>query len=704
MTTDVDIIQRARLDALARTGLVDAPPEPGLQRLADLAVRVLDVPVCLVTLVDDHRQFFAAQSGSPEQLQRDRQTPLSHSLCQFVVEDQADLVIEDTRELARTRDNGAVTDLDVVAYAGVPLATPDGVVYGSLCAIDFQPREWSHDDLATLHALGEAVASEIEVRALLAERDEALATQLRFRKRLEAKRKRVLMLARIGETTDAVDDHRLLARAVAQHLVPELCDWCVVEIAPHELEDKVVAIGAPNERQRAAVEELRTLARATDEWESPTLRAYESHEPVYLERVEATDMVSTGTFDGLPPRLVELIDQVGIGTVSSMPLVSHERVLGSISFVRTEAGAGFDDLERDLQGEVARRLAMAVESGRLREALQHRARAAEVIEAIGDGVVLAGEDGRVSLWNPAAERIIGVSEADALGRQLETLAPQLAAVAQEQDDPDGAGTMVKLQRVDGETRWLSVTAVHIDGSAVFALRDVTDEHLLEQTRHELIATVSHQLRTPVASILAAAVTLQREDIALPPTTISTIIDTIVQQSQRLVDLCGDVLLASRLDSGAHKVNVDHVPLAPLLAELVGAAQIVDDTHTVVLDVPEPSPVALGDEHGLRQLFGNLLDNAIKYSPDGGEIRVESWATPGGVCVAIQDPGIGIPVSEHDRVFERFYRLDPHMRRGVGGSGLGLYVVRGLARLMGGHVEIEQPATGGTRMVVTIPSA
>lgn len=693
-----------RREALARTGLLDAPAEPGLTRLATLAARVLDAPLCLITLVDDDRQFFAAQAGSPGSLHEARETPLSHSFCQHVVSDEHEIVIEDARSDPRVADNPAIDAYGVIAFAGVPLATPEGVVYGSVCVIDHEPRTWSERDLEHLRALAEAAASEIEVRALLAEREVALATEREIRARLEAKRQRIFLLAKIGELTDAIDDHRELAQTVAMELVPGLCDWCIVEIEPDRIgDDVVVAIGAADESHRADIERLRTIARATPTWDSPTTRAYFKHEPTYVEQVEVDQFVTTGRAKDLPGEMNELLVRVGLGSILSMPLVAHERVLGSISYVRRDA-VGFDVVQRELQGEIARRLASVVEATRLREALEERARAAEVIEAIGDGVVLVGGDGRVSLWNPAVAHITGVHGGEALGRDLAELAPQLAELASCPADP-ATSVMFELTRPDGDLRWVSVTSVHVDRSCVFALRDVTDEHLLEQTRHELIATVSHQLRTPVASILAAAVTLQRDDIELPPATISLVIDTIVEQSQRLVDLCSDVLLASRLDSGAHEVASDQVPLAPLLDEVVRAAQLpTGDTHTIVLELASEAPTVLGDAHGLRQLVGNLLDNAVKYSPDGGTITIRAREFAGMVQIDVQDPGIGIPVSEHDRVFERFYRLDPHMKRGVGGSGLGLYVARGLARLMGGRIDIDQPVEGGTRMIVTLPAA
>ncbi|PAP77595.1 GAF domain-containing sensor histidine kinase [Rubrivirga marina] len=164
-----------RQQALWVTGLLDSPPEPSFDRLTDLVRMILDVPVALVSLIDRDRQFFKSQQGLPEPWCSLRQTPLSHSFCQHVVDQAEPLVVPDAREHPLVQDNLAIEDLSVVAYLGVPLATPDNVVIGSLCAIAPEPRQWTERDLATLEALAESVMTEIAVRYHLEQRNAAAA-------------------------------------------------------------------------------------------------------------------------------------------------------------------------------------------------------------------------------------------------------------------------------------------------------------------------------------------------------------------------------------------------------------------------------------------------------------------------------------------------------------------------------------------------
>ena len=156
------ILDEGRLDALARTGLLDSAPAPSFDRLTRLASRVLDAPVALVSLVDRDRQFFKSCVGLPEPWSSSRETPLSHSVCQHVVISRRPLVVRDLREDPELRDNLAVPDLGVIAYLGIPLITSGGAVLGSLCVIDGRPRDWTSEEVALVSELATVVVEAIE--------------------------------------------------------------------------------------------------------------------------------------------------------------------------------------------------------------------------------------------------------------------------------------------------------------------------------------------------------------------------------------------------------------------------------------------------------------------------------------------------------------------------------------------------------------
>jgi hypothetical protein len=153
-----------RLNALARTRLLDTVPDPALDRLAKLTAKALDVPVALVSLVESDRQFFAACVGLPQPWATSRQTPLSHSFCQHAVSSRRALVVNDAREHPMLRTNLAIRDLAVIAYAGVPLIDGEGNALGSLCAIDSKPRDWTERDLDVLTDMANWVTSILSER------------------------------------------------------------------------------------------------------------------------------------------------------------------------------------------------------------------------------------------------------------------------------------------------------------------------------------------------------------------------------------------------------------------------------------------------------------------------------------------------------------------------------------------------------------
>src|SRR3954468_7512980 len=164
-----------RLQALRSTALLDSPPEEAFDRLTRLASHALNVPVALVSLVADDRQFFKSCLGVAEPWASRRGTPLSHSFCQHAVASGEPLVIEDARETPLVRDNLAIRDLDVIAYAGFPLTTSDGAVLGTFCAIDSQPRTWSDADLAFVREMAQSAMTEIELRTAVRRLEDARA-------------------------------------------------------------------------------------------------------------------------------------------------------------------------------------------------------------------------------------------------------------------------------------------------------------------------------------------------------------------------------------------------------------------------------------------------------------------------------------------------------------------------------------------------
>jgi PAS domain S-box-containing protein len=349
---------------------------------------------------------------------------------------------------------------------------------------------------------------------------------------------------------------------------------------------------------------------------------------------------------------------------------------------------------------------------RSRVSKQERERAERVLAHVGDGVFLVDHDGVIRLWNPAAEAITGL-RADAIcDRSAEEMIPGWAMigarvpVARRPGDVDDASSpeTVPLE-IDGREIWLSIVGVTLGDGIVYAFRDVTRERRLEELRAQFVATISHELRTPLASLHGAAMTLLEREHDLHEKTRHDLLDMISAQSKRLADLVEEILLTGQLDSGSLRVVTEPFDPEEIVWAAAAAARLrVGDETTIDVSIPAVLPRVAGDAARTRQVLMNLVDNAIKYSPHGGRIELGVEVDGGHARFTVHDEGLGIPLGEQKRIFEKFYRLDPDHRRGIGGSGLGLYICRELVRSMNGRIWVDSNPGTGTTFTFELPVA
>jgi PAS domain S-box-containing protein len=393
-----------------------------------------------------------------------------------------------------------------------------------------------------------------------------------------------------------------------------------------------------------------------------------------------------------------------------VPLVSGGRTLGSISFVSGESGRRFGTGDLAFAEELARQAAAAVDNAQLYAEAENRAQAARALASVADGVFLLDAAGVVRLWNAAAEAITGLRAESLLGRRADEALPGWAEVTDRvplAGSPGPAGSRAESVplEIDGRELWLSITGVELDEGAVYAFRDLTEERAVEKMKSDFVATVSHELRTPLAAIYGSALTVRRRDLALDDELRERLLTVIAEESTRLAEIIDDLLLASHLDSGGLEADVQSCDARRLAQGVLDAAGThLPERVSLVLDAPKRLPRVAADPGQLRQVLANVVDNAVKYSPDGGEVRLELEPRDGRMRFAVRDSGLGIPSKEQARIFEKFYRLDPNMTRGIGGTGLGLYICRELVRRVGGRIWVESEIGKGSTFFVELPLA
>jgi signal transduction histidine kinase len=320
-----------------------------------------------------------------------------------------------------------------------------------------------------------------------------------------------------------------------------------------------------------------------------------------------------------------------------------------------------------------------------------------VLASMEDGVLLFGPGGGTRLANPAVEAQLGARPAS-----LEALLPLGLRHLAERAALTQAVLAVEVQTGTPARTLRGFAAPTKDGSVVLVIRDITETRRLDQVRRDFVANASHELKTPAASIQAAAETIRTAAVE-DPSVIPRFASQLEREAARLSRIVSDLLDLSRLESGS------------VLDETVALDAIVRDEGErfekpaaeagVGLSVQaSTAPRVRGSARELALLVRNLVDNAIRYTAPGGSVHVELASDDGEVVLAIADTGIGIPHRDLPRIFERFYRVDRARSRETGGTGLGLSIVKHVAENHGGRVEVTSELGQGTRFEVRLPAS
>jgi two-component system, OmpR family, phosphate regulon sensor histidine kinase PhoR len=419
--------------------------------------------------------------------------------------------------------------------------------------------------------------------------------------------------------------------------------------------------------------------------------------------------------------IVRRLPDEGLKTRAAMmvPVRDEGRVVGVVQLMSDEQQYTTEHLEvtEGLVSQMAvavRNAALQKEHRRLeaaeaaaRAAAAEREQAAQVLDAVGDGVFLVDADGVVQLWNRAAQLMTGLDADTVQGRPIEATFGDWPALAGRIPVAEGrsvASSVTLPVEVGGRDLWLSFVAVHGADGIVYAFRDLSSERRLDEEKSDFVATISHELRTPMSAVYGAAETLLHRSDQLTPEQRQQLLEMIAAQAARLSQITTEVLLTTRLERG-------DVPLERKVVDVGQLADLVvrtmrpqfEPAASLELEVGSEAARAAGDADRIQQVLVNLVDNAYKHGGHGPiVVRVESGN--GGVRVSVIDRGPGIDRAEQQRIFEKFYRAGPSLTREAGGTGLGLYISRELVRRMGGKLTVRSEPGAGATFLFDLPRA
>jgi two-component system, OmpR family, phosphate regulon sensor histidine kinase PhoR len=330
-----------------------------------------------------------------------------------------------------------------------------------------------------------------------------------------------------------------------------------------------------------------------------------------------------------------------------------------------------------------------------------------VLDGMAEGIWVTDEAGTVVRHNDALRAML-LTAGDIVGqRPLALLRDDTLSDAVSRACREGASTRLELtlEGLFPRTLAIRVTPLGRDlpGSAA-VFHDVTELRRLEKVRKAFVANVSHELRTPITAIRGYAETLQ--DGALRDAQVAPrMVEIIHRQSQRLSELVEDLLELSRLESRELQLEVADVPLAAALARATDVVRPKAQGKRIFIELDVPQElIAKGDARAVEQVLLNLLDNAVKYTPEGGRVAVTGGLEEGRCAVHVRDTGVGIEPRHQARIFERFYRVDKGRSRDMGGTGLGLSIVKHLMNAMGGEVRVESQPNEGSVFTIFLPAA
>jgi signal transduction histidine kinase len=585
-------------------------------------------------------------------------------------------------------------DLDAVASSGEPKVVDEGT--GSLLIVPLTThgRPIGTMTLAAVHGLRRYANGEIEFAFDLARRAALAADNGLLHERERRVRGAGAQLQRVTEVLAATMTGAEVVDVLVREASASLgatASW-IAELDRNQGELRLLgSIGYSPQLAEA-------YARLSLELDNPTVHAARERKTIWFESAEAVGESY--------PHMVDDYRRAGFEAMAIAPLVVAGRTTGVIA-LNFEHRRTFRDDEKRLLVAVADQCGQALERARLHSELQDRADAALVLAHVGDGVFQLDASGRVLMWNRGAEVITGIAEEEAVGLPIgqlifdwDKISPHISIT----DVPLAFGRRDALPaQIASRELWLVISGVETGEGVVYAFRDVTESEELERARRDFLATASHELRTPLSGVFGAAKTLLHR--RLDETTQHALLEVIENQTARLGQILDELLFASRLDAGLTDVVVDDSDLAPLIED-AAKLQRPRLPPELTLDVSvgdEPLRVRC-DPVRLRQVLLNLLDNAIKYSPDGGAVSLSAGRSGDLVRIEVSDQGLGVPPAERERIFEKFYRLDPAQTRGVGGTGLGLYISRRYIDQMQGRLWVEPGRPQGSRFMIELPAA
>ncbi len=393
----------------------------------------------------------------------------------------------------------------------------------------------------------------------------------------------------------------------------------------------------------------------------------------------------------------------------SVPLIIQGKVSGVLNLYTKET-LKFCDEDLETVSLMVDQASVAIEREKLLESLgEEKSKTESILKSMADGVLAINTEGKIIVLNPTVERIFGLPGSEKLNLALVEVIKQPDMIdlmfrslkeGRELTQEIGLhGTeeriiQIKTSLINGDDAFLGVVAI---------VRDITEVRRLSQAKSDFISMVSHELRTPLATIKAYTDTLIKKGSNLNDKTVSEFLGIIRSESKRLTKMVGQLLDASTIEAGYFEIELEVVDLLSLIETTIEEMhRLRVNEHRFKLDFPEKVSMLVGDPDKIRQVIANLIENAIKYSPETSTVTISVQEDAEKVAIAVADNGIGIDEEYIERIFQRFYRVHDDMVPGKWGAGLGLFIAKTIINAHGGRIWVESERKKGSKFTFTLP--
>ncbi len=661
------ILDKARLQKLKSLNLLDTGAEQTFDRLTSLACEILDVPVCLLSFIANDKQFFKSQNGLPEPYASRREIPLSQSICQYTLSMDEPLVLDDIRQHEFLAMDSVISEMNIIAYAGIPLITGDGHVLGVFCASDSQPRKWTDRDIRILKGLSESAMTEIELRSQIIQRRQTEAnlrtSEAKFSEIAESASDAIIVL----NDRDEIQYCNLATTTIFGYETEELLQQPVMMLIRGE---------SPDLHKTLIISSFEQPGKSS-EWRG--LRFLGQHKNGHTISIEA----SFGQFERYQQSLATIIirdisQQVRMERELRESEARYLQILDAIPdlvFVKDPQSrlVWANQAFQDYYGKPLNEMIGALDAGHAKE---------EFIQQYSETDRLVFEEGKQLV----IDQDLAFRRED-MRHFLTTKTPLF-------DEDDHVSLLVGISR--------DITdAKNLENYLTEALQ--ANQELVEM-KSNFTSMVSHEFRTPLAVILSATELLMNYHNRLADERREQKLSTIRAQVLRLTRLMDHVLLVNKGDAKGLTFNPLLQDVPALSVSIIEEIRMRHEDANVSIDYTPGEGCGLRyiDADIFRHIFQNLLSNAIKYSHPGTKVKVRLKCNESSLILLIADRGIGIPAENHENLFQTFHRAN-----NVGtiqGTGLGMSIVKRAVDTHGGTIKFRSIENQGTIFIVKLPAS